>query len=71
MKSSILLEIGMSEQKREERTFTSYEEYKRTYFPNAFLKEVVHTDQEITQEQAERLRQVLQDWSQNFFSEDM
>ncbi len=66
---SILVEIrGMPE---ENQTFESYEEYKRTFFPNAYQQEEVHASDEITEEQAQRLREVLIDWSQNFFSEDL
>ena len=71
-KRSILAEIrDMPEQTQEDQTFTSYEEYKRTFFPNAFQQEEVHISEEITQEQAQRLRDVLIDWSENFFSEDL
>lgn len=55
----------------ENQTFESYEEYKRTFFPNAFQQEEVRISDEITEEQAQRLREVLFDWSQNFFSEEL
>lgn len=72
MKRSILVEIrGMPEQIQEDQTFASYDEYKRTFFPNAYQQEEVHVNDEITEEQAQRLRDVLIDWSQNFFSEEL
>ncbi len=71
MPRSSLLEKVMTDPIRKDQKFASYEEFKRTFFPNAFQQEEVQVNHEITEEQAQRLRQVMIDWSQNFFSEEL